>query len=201
MIRTYFNGKASVWDITAAEIDEIKLRAMATRLALTPGATVLDVGTGTGVFIPYLLERITENGELVAMDIAEEMLKKAHAKSFNGVTAYLNADVECIPLADGLFDDVVCYSSFPHFQDKIVALAEIYRVLKDDGLLFICHTSSREHINGIHCAIPEVCHDILPDGGEMEALLAEAGFTDIQIEDNCENYFCCSRKTAFLREA
>jgi len=200
MIRTYFNGKAPVWDVTAAEMDEIKLRTMAARLTISPGATVLDVGSGTGIFLPFLLERVGTGGKLVALDIAEEMLKKARAKGFNGVTAYLNADVACIPLADGLFDGVVCYSSFPHFQDKMLALTEIYRVLKDDGRLFICHTSSREHINGIHCAIPEVCHDILPDDGEMEALLAEAGFTDIHVEDNCENYFCCARKAASFRE-
>ena len=200
MIRTYFNGKAPVWDVTAAEMDEIKLRTMAARLDMNPGVTVLDVGSGTGIFIPFLLERIGAGGKLVALDIAEEMLKKARAKGFNGVTAYLNADVGCIPLADGIFDDVVCYSSFPHFQDKMLALTEIYRVLKDGGRLSICHTSSRVHINGIHCAIPEVCRDILPGDGEMEALLAEAGFTGIQIEDNCENYFCCARKAASLRK-
>jgi ubiquinone/menaquinone biosynthesis C-methylase UbiE len=201
MIRTYFNTKAPLWDAIVAERDEAKLQDMAERLTLNPVAAVLDVGTGTGIFLPFILERLGTSGRLVALDIAEEMLKKARAKNIDGVTAYLNADVASIPLADGTFDGVVCYSSFPHFQDKMAALAEMYRVLRDGGHLFICHTSSREHINGIHCNIPEVCNDTLPGKEEMWALLSEAGFTEIQVEDNCESYFCSALKPIQVREA
>jgi len=194
MIRTYFNGKAAIWDELAAERDQSKLRQMAARLEIRPGSVVLDIGTGTGVFLPFLWQRIGCEGRILALDIAEEMLHRARRKDFDGVVAYLNADAAHIPLAGALLDSVVCYSSFPHFQDKAKALAEMYRVLRDGGRLYICHTSCREAINGLHNGIPEVCHDVIPEEREMRLLLSAAGFTGIEIEDNCENYLCRASK-------
>lgn len=190
MIRTYFNGKAATWDEIAAEKDQSKLRQMAARLDIRPGSMVLDVGTGTGVFLPFLMQKTGGEGKILALDIAEEMLHRARAKSHNGAVDYLNADVAHIPLPEASVDSVVCYSSFPHFQDKSKALAEIYRVVKSGGHLYICHTSSRAAINGLHNGIHEVAHDIIPEEWEMRLMLSEAGFIDIEIEDNCENYLC-----------
>ncbi len=194
MIRTYFNDKAAIWDQIAAEKDESKLQWMAARLDIRPGSVVLDVGTGTGVFLPFLMHRINGEGKILALDIAEEMLRRARAKSFNGAVTYLNADVASIPLPEASVDSVVCYSSFPHFQDKPGALMEIYRVVKSGGRLYICHTSSRKAINGIHNGIPEVANDVIPEEREMRRLLSAAGFTDIEIEDNRGNYLCRASK-------
>ena len=194
MIRTYFNQKADVWDETCSEQDAAKLEQIANRLGIEPGDNVLDVGSGTGVFIPLLLSRIGKEGRLVALDFAEEMLKKAQAKGFNGDIQYLHADVTNMPLLEKVFDVVVCYSSFPHFQDKLRALVEINRVTKSGGRLVICHTSSRAQINQIHHEIPAVENDIIPDKNEMQIVLSMAGFTDIMIDDGCESYLASARK-------
>jgi ubiquinone/menaquinone biosynthesis C-methylase UbiE len=194
LIRSYFNQKADIWDETVAENDVTKLRQMARRLNIKLGATVLDIGTGTGVFLPFLLSEMGGEGRLIALDIAEEMLRKARAKGFNGYIHYLHADVADIPLGGEICDFVVCYSSFPHFQDKLKALAEIKRVTKGGGALVICHTSSRVHINEIHRQIPVVAKDLIPDEEEMWGLLAGAGFTDIWIEDSGQSYFARARK-------
>ena len=196
MIKTYFDQMAVIWDETVAEKDEKRLRLMAERLDIVPGARVLDVGTGTGVFIPSLFSKIGDNGQIVALDVARKMLSKAVAKEFNGNICYLNADVSFIPLSDEIFDSVVCYSSFPHFQDKLKALIEIMRVIRSGGSLFICHTSSRADINEVHCSIPDVANDIIPDGGGMRRILSAAGFVDIRIEDFSESYLCWAKKPA-----
>ena len=187
MIRTYFNERAAIWDETAAEKDMTKLEQMAERLNIKPGSIILDVGTGTGVFLPFLLGRIGKNGRIVTLDLAEKMLKKARAKSFDGNIDYLCTDVTNIPLHNEIFDIVVCYSSFPHFQDKPRAFAELSRVIKSGGRLLICHTSSRAQINEIHRQIPAVKNDILPDGDEMRLMLSAAGFTEIKVEDNSDS--------------
>ena len=194
MIRAYFNQRAAVWDETVAESDTTKLERMARNLNIKLGSTVLDIGTGTGVLIPFLLREMGRNGQLVSLDFAEEMLRKARAKSFNGNVAYLNADVTSVPLGEEIFDVVVCYSSFPHFQDKPRALAEIKRVTKSGGELFICHTSSRAKINEIHRQISAVVNDIIPDQGEMQIMLSLAGFTDIEIDDSPQSYLARARK-------
>jgi ubiquinone/menaquinone biosynthesis C-methylase UbiE len=192
--RTYFNHRAAVWDETGSETDTTKLELMAERLNIEPGSTVLDVGSGTGVFIPFLLSRIGRQGRLVALDFAEKMLNRARAKGFDGHIDYLNADVTSIPLLGEVFDVVVCYSSFPHFQDKPGALAEINRVTKSGGRLLICHTSSRAVINEFHRHISAVGNDTIPDGPEMRFMLSRAGFTDIRIEDGSQSYLASARK-------
>jgi len=194
VIRAYFNQRAASWDETVAERDTSKLEQMAERLNIEPGSTLLDVGTGTGVFIPFLVRKIGRNGHIIALDFAEEMLKRVMAKGFNGNIDYLCADVTNIPLDDEIFDTVVCYSSFPHLQDKPRALAEMNRVIKSGGKLFICHTSSRTIINQIHRQIPEVGNDTIPDEGEMQIMLSMAGFTEISIDDTNESYLASARK-------
>jgi len=194
VIRAYFNQMADTWDETISEKDITKLERMAQRLDLKPGSTVLDIGTGTGVFIPFLLNRIGKDGRLVALDIAEEMLKKAQAKGFNGDIKYLCADVTNIPLNDEIFDAVVCYSSFPHFHNKPKALNEIKRVTRRGGRLLICHTSSRAAINEIHRTIPAVQNDIIPDKSEMQEMLLTAGFVNIKVEDDSESYLATATK-------
>jgi len=195
VLRTYFNDRADIWDENTAEQDAGKLKRMAARLELKPGSKVLDVGTGTGIFLPFIMSSIGGNGRVVALDLAEEMLKKARAKSLNGNIDYLQADIMEIPLGGGIFDSVVCYSTFPHFQDKVKALGEIYRVMKSGGRLLICHTSSRAHINEIHRELPVVKDDMLPAGDEMRSMLAAVGFGEIRIEDGSESYLASAVKS------
>lgn len=194
MSRAYFNERADIWDDKIAEKDHAKLVKMAERLDIEPGATVLDVGTGTGILLPYLLQKVGQKGRIVALDIAEKMLTRAKSKGFEGRINYLCADVMTIPLEDEYCNAVVCYSSLPHFPDKLKALLEIKRVLKKDGGVFVCHTSSREQINKIHRSLPVVHHDLLPDAIEMTTLLRDAGLAEIKVEDTAEYYFASARK-------
>jgi len=192
--RAFFNAQAATWDDCAAERDMSRLQAMADRLDIRPGAAILDVGTGTGVFIPFLLKKAGAEGSLVCLDFAEEMLKAARAKGFEGNISYICADIEDNSLPGDSFDAVVCYSVFPHFQNRRKALKEIQRLLKKEGRLFICHTSSRHEINEIHRSIPEVCNHLLPENGDMRRMLLEAGFTDISIQDGQADYLAVARK-------
>ena len=194
MVRAYFNESAARWDEASSETDGAKLATMASRLAIAPGALVLDVGAGTGRFLPFLLKSVGAGGRVVALDFAEEMLQQARRKDLGGDISYVCADVGSIPLRDGVFDAVVCYSSLPHFPDKPRALAEMGRVLKPGGRLYVCHTSGRESINGIHRRIPAVAGDLLPDECEMRRLLEAAGFVDVTVDDGGESYLASASK-------
>jgi demethylmenaquinone methyltransferase/2-methoxy-6-polyprenyl-1,4-benzoquinol methylase len=124
------------------------------------------------------------------------MLKKARAKGFGHDIAYLQADVSHVPARSESFDAIVCYSSFPHFPDKLKALGELRRVIKNGGQLLICHTSSRTQINALHRQVPAVKNDTLPDEAEMQGMLAAAGFTGIRIEDKSDSYLVSAEKPA-----
>ena len=59
-------------------------RAAAAALELSPGEVVLDLCCGSGLMIPYLREKLTERGRVIAVDRSEKMLevirkKLAHA--------------------------------------------------------------------------------------------------------------------------
>lgn len=194
MSKDFFNARATTWDEKVAERDVSRLEAMLDRIEISPGDTVLDVGTGTGVFVPFLLKKIGSEGRLVCLDFAEGMLDIAREKKFSGNIEYLCADIENSGLPDEAFNVVVCYSVFPHFQDKPRALREINRVLQPGGRIFIAHTSSRQAINDIHRSLPEVCTHVFPDNDDMRHLLSEAGFEDINISEGQEHYFVSARK-------
>ena len=195
MTKAYFNQQANIWDEKIAEKDAAKLQHLAGCIAIESGATVLDVGTGTGVFLPYLLKLAGTEGRIIALDHADKMLLKAKAKRFSEHVDYICSDVMTIPLSDESCDAVVCYSCLPHFPDKLKAMLAVKHVLKKGGHIFICHSSGREHINSIHCRIPALQNDLLPDAIEMMTLLTNAGFAEIKVEDKQDSYFACGRKS------
>ncbi|MBE0480445.1 MAG: methyltransferase domain-containing protein [Dehalococcoidia bacterium] len=194
MSREYFNEKACIWDELIAEKDGRRLARLARFLNIGPSSTVLDVGTGTGVFLPFLVRSMGSLGRLVAIDFAENMLARAVKKNSNGNVNYIQADVTFLPLPDEIFDTVVCYSSFPHFRDKLKALREVHRVLTTEGRVFICHTSSRTAINHIHSEIPDVAGDLIPAESEMTRLLEAAGFEQAEVRDLDESYLATAVK-------
>jgi ubiquinone/menaquinone biosynthesis C-methylase UbiE len=115
-------------------------------------------------------------------------------KNMSDTIDYVCACVRYNPFATETCDAVVCYSSFPHFQNKPGALLEIKRVLKKGGRVFVCHTSSRAQINGVHHQVAELRHDLIPAQDEMRSLLTDAGYDDITVEETDESYFASGRK-------
>lgn len=182
--REYFDRIAAEWDELLEEETIARLREIVAGLEIRPGARVLDVGTGTGVLLPLLLEK---GGRVVALDLSWEMLKRARAKSYP--VAYVQGDAQNLPLPDGAFDWVICNAVFPHFPDKLRALREIRRVLKDGGRLVICHANSRQAVNEIHRAIGGVvANDTIPPEGEMRRLFCEAGLDESVVRDEPDRY-------------
>lgn len=185
--RQFFDQTAAEWDAREVEKTHVRLQEIVAGLGIAPGATVLDVGCGTGVLLPLLYEGMNGDGHLVALDLSGEMLKRAQSKGQPAV--YVQGDAQSLPLPERVFDWVLCNAVFPHFPDKPRALAEIRRVLRAGGRLVICHTASRQAINEFHHSVGGVvAHDTIPDEEEMLRLLREAGLGEAQVRDEPDRY-------------
>lgn len=191
--RQFFDQAAANWDALIEEQTLSRLQEIVSGLDIEPGAMVLDVGCGTGVLFPMLLEKVGQARHIVGLDISSEMLRQAKAKGYP--VECVQGDAQSLPLQDETFDWVICNAVFPHFPDKLRALREIRRVLKDGGRLVICHTASREAINELHCSIGGVvAHDTIPPDDEMRWLLREARLDRAVVQNRPDRYVVLARR-------
>jgi len=143
-------------------------------LPLKRGNHVLDVGCGVGILVPFILERITETGFLYELDFAEKMIEVNRTLHARDNIRFIVSDAEDAPLGAASCDMVICFSCFPHFQDKEKALLALSRILKPGGIFVVSHFDSSEGINKHHGSCHAVMHDHLPNETTMRSLLQSA---------------------------
>jgi ubiquinone/menaquinone biosynthesis C-methylase UbiE len=195
--RAFFDAGADNWEAMSAERERLqRIAAVAEWFDIDAGQSVLDVGTGTGVMLPFLSRMVGPRGRVVGIDFSFSMVDKAWKQNIDSnVLSVANAGVGAIPFREGTFDRVTCFSAFPHFPDKPRALAEMTRVLKDGGRLFVAHMHSREEIAALHGSVGgAVGRDRLPDPDEMTRLMEVAGLTEATVENAPGKYFARGKK-------
>jgi len=196
-LQEYFDQLAPTWDKELSREGLKCLGSIVKELGIEPGYYVLDIGSGTGVLLPFLIAALGDEGKIVALDFSAEMLVQGKAKISLHLVDFVQADGMAIPLADYSMDLALCSSVFPHFNDKVKALKEIARVLKNGGRLAICHTMSREMINRLHQSIGGiVAGDLLPDESQLRRLIKQAGLKITYFEDSPERYLVIAEKNA-----
>ena len=101
--------------------------------ALPPlsGRRVLELGAGTGLQTPGLLER---GARVVSTDAGRNMLGRLHAKQPSVPVAVARA--EALPFTDATFEGV-CGAQMWHWVDVPAAVAEVARVLRPGGWLAV----------------------------------------------------------------
>jgi ubiquinone/menaquinone biosynthesis C-methylase UbiE len=195
--REFFNKAASSWDnnYRTTTLTDF-LSEFVPKFGLKAGQKVLDIGTGTGVLIPFLLKAVGSNGHVTAVDFAEKMIKicKTKYSKYPNLTIMVQ-QAESLQFLNASFDIVTCFGLFPHLENKDEALSQFNRVLKPGGKLVIAHALSSQQIKSHHHnAALVVAHDELPSEAEMRRMLKTAGFENVQITDVPGCYLCISNK-------
>lgn len=135
-VRRAFSRAAGRYDALAALQREVaqKLLAHLGQSALQP-RRILDLGTGTGYCLPQL-ETLFPRARLIALDLAEGMLREARQSCATGRDLWLvNGDAERLPLAPASVDLIVSNLALQWCPDLASALRECARVLTPGGAL------------------------------------------------------------------
>jgi ubiquinone/menaquinone biosynthesis C-methylase UbiE len=161
-----------------------QLRAETVRLAgIQPGATVLEVGCGTGDVAIAAKALAGADGIVSGIDGAPEMIVVARAKAARlGVAVnYQVGLIEALAIPDATVDLVLSSLMMHHLPDdlKQQGLAEIARVLKPGGRLLIVDV--RRPIGRLSRLMTTLLlHGGLDSGvQDLPPLLSAAGFTNI----------------------
>ncbi len=185
------------------ELDGLPLKAALASLgcgnptalvALQPGETVLDLGSGGGIDVLLAARRVGEHGLAYGLDMTDEMLELAQRNAAEaGVTnaRWLKGDIASIPLPEATVDTIISNCVINLAADKQPVFAETFRVLKPGGRFAVSDIV-------IHGGLPPQVADsaafrrdlsswsgciagALTDE-EYRTGLAAAGFVDIELE-------------------
>ena len=99
---------------------------------LEKNTLVLDLGCGTGLLSKILASK---GFDVLGMDISLESLRLL--QRFESSVTTIQADATLLPFTDGSCHAVVSLGAWRHFPDIQRVIAEVARILKDDGLLII----------------------------------------------------------------
>lgn len=100
------------------------------------GGRILDVATGYGDFIRFLIDNFESYVEAIGIDMAEDRLKEAQERPGYEIL-YNPMHAEKLAFEDDYFDTVAMRHSMHHMTDIDQVLSEMKRVLKENGLFIL----------------------------------------------------------------
>lgn len=189
----YFENYADTWDRDRKENPE-KLQFLMGLAKIGAGASVLDVGCGTGVLLPYIRRAVGESGTVTGIDYSRQMLDKAKEK-FSDLPglSLIEGDVLKYELPEQAYDAVVCLNFYPHISSRSRDFVKkMRRALKDGGSLIIMHDMGRRQVNRIQDGHAD--RRLLPPADMLAATLIGGGFTLSAAVDWDELYSVCVTK-------
>ncbi len=96
------------------------------------GKTVLELATGTGLIAKNI---VNAAAHIEASDTSAEMIREAKRRNHSAKLYFSVQDMFCLPYADESFEVVIVSNALHIVPQPEKALAEIHRVLRDDGVL------------------------------------------------------------------
>jgi SAM-dependent methyltransferase len=160
---------------------------------LKPGETVLDLGSGAGFDSFLAANKVGPSGRVIGVDMTPDMISRARENAEKGSyqnVEFRQGEIEDIPVEDNIVDVILSNCVINLSTDKPSVFREAYRVLKPGGRLAISDIVATaeipEEIRG-DLALYSACVSGALLVTDLEKILAEAGFRDIQIKPKDES--------------
>jgi SAM-dependent methyltransferase len=157
-------------------------------LALEPGQTVLDLGSGGGIDVLLSAKRVGPTGKAYGLDMTDEMLALARENQRKaGATnvEFLKGTIEAIPLPENSVDVIISNCVINLSTDKDAVLREAFRVLKPGGRFAVSDVVVRGDVPADIRRNMELwvgCIAGALEETEYAAKLRAAGFADVEVE-------------------
>lgn len=176
----FFDRLAPQWDRDMIKNDRI-IETILENADIRPGQQILDVACGTGVMIPYYLQKNVAS--VVGIDISPEMTKIAREKFSQANVQILCGDIENTEFSQK-FDRIVVYNAFPHFPDPENLIRTLANLLKPGGSVTVAHGMSRAHIEAHHKGAASKVSLGLMHENDLAALMEKYLTVTVKISDD-----------------
>ncbi len=157
-------------------------------LALEPGQTVLDLGSGGGIDVLLSAKRVGPTGKAYGLDMTDEMLALARENQRKaGATnvEFLKGTIENIPLPANSVDVIISNCVINLSNNKDAVLREAFRVLKPGGRFAVSDVVVRGDVPADLRRNMELwvgCIAGALEEREYISKLTAAGFADVEVE-------------------
>lgn len=190
----FFDALSEHWDDYEVLSTPEKISEVLSHFSIAPGMDILDLGTGTGVLLPYLSELVGKNGKIAAVDISDGMLVNAIIKfgKLPNVKFYKKDFEE--EYLEGEYDQIILYCVYPHLHEPQDTLNRLIRDnLKRGGCIFIAFPTDEKFINNIHGERKTESH-MLPPAEALTDRFRKWGFNATTIAYSPQIYIIEIRK-------
>lgn len=174
---SFFDRLAPLWDNNQVRKEEV-IKLILDKGAVTKGADVLDVACGTGVLFP---DYISRGATVTAIDISEEMVKKAKEK-FPEVCV-ICGDAQTYSF-EKQFDAIMIYNAFPHFTNPQKLFGNLTDALKKGGRLTVAHGMSEKDLAKCHSGHTQNISRPLPSKEMLAEMMSPFLEVDVMISDS-----------------
>ncbi len=160
---------------------------------LQPGETVLDLGSGAGIDCFLAGRQVTDSGRVIGVDMTVSMIAKARtnaAKVDLDNVEFRLGEIEHLPVADSSIDVIISNCVINLSPDKPAVYAEAFRVLKAGGRLAISDVVALTELPAEVKDDMELLGSCVSGAAtipELEEMLTDIGFGDIQIKTAAES--------------